>query len=128
MTASKDIIIDLSNSKRLRIKHNFLFYENDTIDFKKSFSIQQIRKLTFIPFSQKRNLLSNIWNAFLFTNDFDLYGNEGVENIQQNVMRIDYKSDDKIRWETIEIKYDQITFKVVEQLKHELKKENKKLR
>jgi len=128
MTASKDIIIDLGNSKRLRIKHNFLFYENDIIDFKKSFSIQQIRRLTFIPFNQKRNLLSNIWNAFLFSNDFDLYGNEGVENIQQNVMRIDYKSDDKVRWETIELKSDQITFKVVEQLKHELKKENKKLR
>jgi hypothetical protein len=128
MTASKDIIINLGNSKRLGIKHNFLFYENDIIDFKKSFSIQQIRKLTFIPFNQKRNLLSNIWNAFLFSNDFDLYGNEGVEKIQQNVMRIDYKPDDKVRWETIEIKSDQITFKVVEQLKHELKKENKKLR
>lgn len=128
MTTSKDIIIDLGNSKRLGIKHNFFFYENDIIDFKKSFLTQQIRKLTFIPFNQKRNLLSNIWNAFLFSNDFDLYGDEGVENIQQNVMRIDYKSDDKIRWETIEIKSDQITFKVVEQLKHEIKKENKKLR
>lgn len=129
MSDTGDKIINLGHSKRLTIRDGHLSYQNDQTDYGNSFQVNQLRRLTFIPFQKSRSIIGQILNKlWSSSNGYELYGQEGVEGVQPNIFRIEYKKDSEVRWKSFEIKSELISQETVDNLKRRLKKENKNLR